>query len=60
MIMVQSNYSALHSSPVYLNQINSAILRMLSNDETLSIKTVMHPMPGTYETKVLGRITLPL
>ncbi|CAN0348380.1 unnamed protein product [Pylaiella littoralis] len=46
---IHSNYSALHSSPVYLNQINSAILRMLSNDETLSIKTVMHPMPETAE-----------
>lgn len=44
--MAQSNYSALHSTPVYLNQMNSGILRMLSGDADLSIKTVMHPFPG--------------
>lgn len=43
----QSNYSALHSTPVYLNELNSAMLRMLSGDESLSIRTVMHPFPGT-------------
>lgn len=43
----QSNYSALHSTPVYLNEMNSAMLRMLSGDESLSIRTVMHPFPGS-------------
>jgi len=48
----QSNYSALHSAPVYLNQMNSAMLRMLSGDASLSIGTVMHPFPGTVLSTV--------
>ncbi|CAM9259808.1 unnamed protein product [Ectocarpus sp. 4 AP-2014] len=48
---IHSNYSALHSAPVYLNQMNSAILRLLSGDPEQSIKTVMHPMPETADVE---------
>lgn len=49
--LMQSNYSALHSTPVYLNQMNSAVLRMLSGDVGLGIKTIMHPFPGTVSLR---------
>lgn len=44
----QSNYSALHAVPTYLNQMNTAILRLLSGDVEASITTTMHPMPREF------------
>lgn len=41
----QANYSALHGLPLYMNQINTAILRIVSGNDDLSITTTMHPMP---------------
>ena len=43
--VVQSNYSGIHSVPTYVNQINTAMLRLLSSNADLSISVTMHPMP---------------
>lgn len=40
---MQANYSALHSVPLYVNQINSAILRIVAGNDALSITISMHP-----------------
>ena len=41
----QANYSALHSVPLYMNQINTAILRLVTGNDQLSISVTMHPFP---------------
>lgn len=41
----QANYSALHSVPLYMNQINTAILRVTTGDDALSIAMTLHPFP---------------
>ncbi|CAN0195773.1 unnamed protein product, partial [Hapterophycus canaliculatus] len=47
-----ANYSALHSAPLYVNQINTAILRVLSGED-LSISLTVHPFPRTpYEEDI--------
>ena len=43
--VVQSNSSGIHSVPTYVNQINIAMLRLLSDNTDLSISVTMHPMP---------------
>eukprot|EP00903_Cladosiphon_okamuranus_P008962 g8576.t1 len=50
---VHSNYSSLHSVPLYMNQINTAILRVVTGQDTLSIAVTMHPLPRTkYEKDI--------
>ncbi|CAM9216529.1 unnamed protein product, partial [Ectocarpus fasciculatus] len=50
---VHANYSALHSVPLYMNQVNSAILRIVAGDDALSITTSMHPFPRTaYQNNI--------
>ncbi|CAB1115344.1 ABC [Ectocarpus sp. CCAP 1310/34] len=44
---LKANYSALHSVPLYMNQVNSAILRIVAGNDALSITTSMHPLPRT-------------
>ncbi|CAM9216451.1 unnamed protein product [Ectocarpus fasciculatus] len=44
---VHANYSALHSAPLYVNQINTAILRLVTGNDDLSIAVTMHPLPRT-------------
>ncbi|CAN0021601.1 unnamed protein product [Pylaiella littoralis] len=51
---VHSNYSAVHGVPLYVNQINTAILRLVTGDDTLSIALTMHPFPRTQSEKDLG------
>ncbi|CAN0323074.1 unnamed protein product, partial [Laminaria digitata] len=48
---LQANYSALHGLPLYVNQMNTAILRFIGGNEDLSITTTMHPMPRTSYQK---------
>ncbi|CAN0206589.1 unnamed protein product, partial [Ectocarpus sp. 12 AP-2014] len=50
---VHANYSALHSVPLYMNQVNSAILRVVAGNDALSITTSMHPFPRTsYQNNI--------
>ncbi|CAM9405596.1 unnamed protein product, partial [Scytosiphon promiscuus] len=49
---VHGNYSGLHSIPMYVNQINSAILRVVAGQD-LSITLSVHPLPRTqYEQDI--------
>lgn len=41
----QANYSALHSVPLYMNQINTAVLRLITGDDARSIAVTLHPLP---------------
>eukprot|EP00903_Cladosiphon_okamuranus_P016293 g15025.t1 len=51
--IVHSNYSALHSVPMYMNQINTAILRLVTGNDQLSIAVTIHPLPRTkYEDDI--------
>ncbi|CAM9541397.1 unnamed protein product [Ascophyllum nodosum] len=54
---VHSNYSGIHSIPTYVNQINTAMLRLLSGNADLSISVTIHPMPQTnYQTAIIEGI----
>lgn len=41
----QANYTGIHSTPLYINQINEAILRVVTGNSDLSIALTIHPMP---------------
>ena len=44
-LRMQANYLGLHSFPSYVNQVNTAILRIIGGNDDLSITTTVHPMP---------------
>ncbi|KAG9132657.1 hypothetical protein Leryth_016697, partial [Lithospermum erythrorhizon] len=41
------NSSCQHSAPTYINVMNSAILRLATGDENMTIQTSNHPLPMT-------------
>lgn len=44
---VLHNSSCQHASPTYINLMNSAILRLATQNENMTIRTRNHPLPKT-------------
>lgn len=44
---VLHNNSCQHAAPTYINVVNSAILRLATENENMTIQTRNHPLPLT-------------
>lgn len=44
---VLHNSTCQHAAPTFINLIDSAILRLATHDENMTIKTRNHPLPMT-------------
>ncbi|XP_048142031.1 LOW QUALITY PROTEIN: ABC transporter A family member 1 [Rhodamnia argentea] len=49
---VLHNCSCQHSAPTFINLMNSAILRLATQDENMTIRTRNHPLPMTVSQRV--------
>ncbi|XWS56284.1 hypothetical protein CRYUN_Cryun09bG0072800 [Craigia yunnanensis] len=49
---VLHNCSCQHAAPTFINLMNSAILRLASNDKNMTIRTRNHPLPMTKSQRL--------
>ncbi|XVE75594.1 hypothetical protein DITRI_Ditri12bG0105900 [Diplodiscus trichospermus] len=49
---VLHNSSCQHAAPTFINLMNSAILRLASNDKNMTIQTRNHPLPMTKSQRL--------
>lgn len=52
------NSSCQHAAPTFINLINSAILRLATHDENMTIQTRNHPLPLTQSQHLQRHVCL--
>lgn len=57
---VLHNFSCQHAAPTFINLMNSAMLRLATQDENMTIQTRNHPLPLTESQRLQRHVCMPL
>lgn len=55
---VLHNCSCQHAAPTFINMMNSAILRLATQDTNMTIRTRNHPLPTTRSQRLQRHVSL--